>query len=739
MYAGRATHRIRRESAFLARSESFICFPLEMADAVRNQADSIAENHALMQFGFPLRRGLQADGGREWLPVPTCFLLPAAGGTIRRGLVLVSGLSERRPGRCRSDGNGLRSKSRISGTGMDTARPGDRHSLDRNQVCGGRAAWLHPMIAGHSDHRRQRSEAMVDPVAWYDANAESVLKRYEGLSSVAVHGWLLDLLPKASAAVLDVGAGSGRDSAWFASCGHDVVAVEPSVSMRQAAASLHADVDVRWTADRLPDLTSVLRTGLSFDVILMSAVWMHLPEVDRPRAFRKVMNLLKPGGLLAISLRCGPEDRERGIHSVSLEEIEALARDHGAFVEREAEQKDRLGRPEVRWINVAIRLPDDGTGALPLLRHIILNDDKSSTYKLALLRTLGRIADGSAGLARDHDDGHVAVPLGLVALAWIRLFKPLLAAGFPQNPRNVGLSHLGFVKDGFRRLAGTSHLDLRIGMSFSDVVGSALHSALRDAAATIERMPASHMTYPGGDPVFPVRRVRGMVQPTSRGLDQAYLSSFGELLVPRHLWRALQRFDVWVEPAIVAEWSRLIGHYATRLGMEVDAAKLAAAMTWEESVRDVRVARERALQLAVDGNLHCVWSGRSLDSRSLDIDHCLPWTAWPCNDLWNLMPAHRSVNQGEKRARLPAGAILRTSQDRVMGWWETAYVKWHPPVSNRFWIEARSSLPGANIPDSGLGDVFEALCFQRIRLKDNQQVPEWSGERHAPAGGHRSD
>ena len=55
-----------------------------------------------------------------------------------------------------------------------------------------------------------------------------------------------------------------------------------------------------------------------------------------------------------------------------------------------------------------------------------------------------------------------------------------------------------------------------------------------------------------------------------------------------------------------------------------------------------------------------------------------------------------------------------------MDWWETAYVKWDPPISNRFLIEARSSLPGANIPDSGLDDVFEALCFQRIRLKDNQ-------------------
>ena len=74
-----------------------------------------------------------------------------------------------------------------------------------------------------------------------------------------------------------------------------------------------------------------------------------------------------------------------------------------------------------------------------------------------------------------------------------------------------------------------------------------------------------------------------------------------------------------------------------------------------------------------------------------------------------------------------------------MEWWETAYVKWLPPISNRFWIEARSSLPGANIPDGDLGDVFEALCFQRIRLKDNQQVPEWFGDRRVPAGRSGSD
>jgi SAM-dependent methyltransferase len=243
---------------------------------------------------------------------------------------------------------------------------------------------------------------MADPIAWYDANAKAVSASYEEVLADDVHGWMLDLLPAAPATVLDVGAGSGRDAAWLAAKSFEVIAVEPSAEMRAAAVRLHPDTKIHWISDTLPALGAVTQSGLSFDLILLSAVWMHVPASDRPRAFRKLINLLKPGGLVAITLRHGPAEPERAIHPVSLAEVEALARDHGAFVERSGEEKDQLGRGDIRWTQVAIRLPDDGTGTLPLLRHVILNDDKSSTYKLALLRTLCRVADGAAGFARDY-------------------------------------------------------------------------------------------------------------------------------------------------------------------------------------------------------------------------------------------------------------------------------------------------------------------------------------------------
>ena len=132
-----------------------------------------------------------------------------------------------------------------------------------------------------------------------------------------------------------------------------------------------------------------------------------------------------------------PED-SRGMHAVGLEEVEKLARDHGAAVVRSTSQNVARSTGAIRWTQILIRLPDDGTGALPLLRHIILNDNKSSTYKLALLRTLCRIADGYLGMVRETDDEAVLIPHGLVALFWIRQFKPLLDLKFPQSPSNVG-------------------------------------------------------------------------------------------------------------------------------------------------------------------------------------------------------------------------------------------------------------------------------------------------------------
>jgi SAM-dependent methyltransferase len=140
----------------------------------------------------------------------------------------------------------------------------------------------------------------VKAVQWYEQNVATVISAYESLRAEDIHGWLLGLLPERPSLVLDIGAGSGRDAAWLEAQGHTVVAVEPAAAMRAAGQQLHSAANIRWLDDRLPALQNVQRLGMAFDFILVSAVWMHLPPTERTRAFRKVITLLKPGGLLGV-------------------------------------------------------------------------------------------------------------------------------------------------------------------------------------------------------------------------------------------------------------------------------------------------------------------------------------------------------------------------------------------------------------------------------------------------------
>lgn len=311
-----------------------------------------------------------------------------------------------------------------------------------------------------------RVSSLMTIIFHYEQNAGQLVDQYESLAFEKVHASLLDLLPAPGATILDIGAGSGRDAAWFAARGDDVVAVEPSDAMRAHARALHPSPRIHWLSDSLPELAQVRRLGLSFDFILLSAVWMHVPPAWRARALRKLATLLAPNGRIAISLRLGEPDVARAMYVVSLPELAVLSQQFGLRLLQSNDSADRLDRAEISWSTAVLGLPDDGLGALPLLRHLVLLDEKSSTYKIALLRILARIADTANGSAR-HEADYVAIPLGMVALFWLRMYKPLIEAALPQMPATRTGSRPGFVTDNFAALRAISPFELRLAATTS--------------------------------------------------------------------------------------------------------------------------------------------------------------------------------------------------------------------------------------------------------------------------------
>ncbi|MFF8958380.1 class I SAM-dependent methyltransferase [Streptomyces sp. NPDC014894] len=193
-------------------------------------------------------------------------------------------------------------------------------------------------------------------VQWYyEQYAQALADRYEALTFDGLYEEILPLLPAPPARVADIGAGTGRDAAALARLGHRVTAVEPVREMRTVGARLHPE-PVEWVADALPELG---RVDGPFELLLLSAVWMHLDEDERPFAMERVSALLTGGGRLVVTLRHGAPPRDRRMFDVSADETVALAARHGLReVYRAGDGADRLGRNGVHWSQLVFEKPE---------------------------------------------------------------------------------------------------------------------------------------------------------------------------------------------------------------------------------------------------------------------------------------------------------------------------------------------------------------------------------------------
>ncbi len=176
------------------------------------------------------------------------------------------------------------------------------------------------------------ASAKVSGTEGYAEEAEDLFKRYESISGAETHKAVLHLIPAAPARILDVGAGTGRDAAWLASLGHRITAVEPTDAMRLPAAKLHPSPLIEWLDDSLPELALLRGRGEAFDLILLSAVWMHFDRDQRRQAMATLAALLRSGGMLILRVRHGAVPPGRRMFEIPDDETVELAQLQGLHV-----------------------------------------------------------------------------------------------------------------------------------------------------------------------------------------------------------------------------------------------------------------------------------------------------------------------------------------------------------------------------------------------------------------------
>ena len=120
---------------------------------------------------------------------------------------------------------------------------------------------------------------------------------------------------------------------------------------------LHPSPMIEWLDDSLPDLAAVRARGEEFDVVMLTAVWMHLDEVQRRMAMPNVAALVRNGGIVIMSLRHGPIPPGRRMFEVSAEETITLGRRSNLRCRLNQGAEPSLRQPGVTWTRLAFQKP----------------------------------------------------------------------------------------------------------------------------------------------------------------------------------------------------------------------------------------------------------------------------------------------------------------------------------------------------------------------------------------------
>lgn len=187
-------------------------------------------------------------------------------------------------------------------------------------------------------------------ISFYSDNSTALFDQYQSLSFDAVHqSWLGTVNLSKYKTALDIGAGSGRDALALHELGLCVTAIEPAKAFMDKGVELTGD-KVTWKSDTLPELSSLNEN--SFDVILISAVWMHLTKEQQRQSLSRLNALLNDNGILVITLRHGEFNDGRKAFEVNGQRLMEESKSFHLTVFHTDNDTDQLNRPDVYWETV---------------------------------------------------------------------------------------------------------------------------------------------------------------------------------------------------------------------------------------------------------------------------------------------------------------------------------------------------------------------------------------------------
>ncbi|MBN1668142.1 MAG: hypothetical protein JW862_13710 [Anaerolineales bacterium] len=317
-----------------------------------------------------------------------------------------------------------------------------------------------------------------------------------------------------------------------------------------------------------------------------------------------------------------------------------------------------------------------GTLIATILRH----DYKTASYKIALIRSLNDLVLGYAYLGESGVP--LAVPLRSLATFWIAYFWPFVSTAqpikqgvHPANKQDISFRNsltqvrqiweqtLGSdsrPSDGFYLVGEFQSSHRR--KHYPDDLISAYSQAIRDISKAIQQ-PVRYAGGPGHYNVFNPPQTWQVLQSNTHMIPIPGTQPEDRcLVVDPELWASFNELSLWIEALCIHEWSLFVENISgvnrgVIYSLLTDRPGNRSPLTWERNQVEI---------LMLEGHhFECPWTGKILTTKSYDLDHLLPLSAYPINELWNLVPADVNFNRKKKRDRMPGASALRIAQPRL--------------------------------------------------------------------------
>jgi len=324
---------------------------------------------------------------------------------------------------------------------------------------------------------------------------------------------------------------------------------------------------------------------------------------------------------------------------------------------------------------------------LILLKAFLNRDNPDKSRHFALLRGLGEIALEFDHLARRRNQNELTLPLGLLVWKWLLYYFPIVDQDLPQitaggdaGDKNSPLRFQAGLKKITTYYAGCGgyaafYDDLNRG-GIGAGISRELIIVLRQIRDAIEETLNQTSTGPAVTkyPMLSYNRdTRHIMQVTSpaRINPEFLVQNFGTFNIRRNLYEALRSFADLLTGTVLQRWAMFTAEAGAADQVAVNHA-LSVITTPVLKQHDTSQAREIYEKIAGHGvDLRCVWSGRTLDQASLEIDHIIPFSLIPNNDLWNLIPCHKTINT-RKGDRIPCPVLLAARAGVLLDYWAVA-------------------------------------------------------------------